>query len=761
MILTERYKDAHLELARLYYDQLNAVDKIDFKTNMESFTWDYQLIDQTNFHTAFNSINQYECLVIDTETTGLNHNAKVIGLCVGIPALEVAYYFPFGHLSQGCFTLTRYKAGGKKSHEYTERSKKLISVYPSYLTEGGSCFVGSFPDRGKLFWSDQQCTFNQVENLTREIFTNKHRLIFHNSKFDIKMLDQTFPTLCIMKDLMENGSNVGIEDTMLAAKCIDTCKRVSLTEGSTRYLGFSNKPEEVRINWLCKKRGYVDFLNHSWKDGKNYYQLFMKDFYVYALSDIESTAKLWPILHAKIKGAGVKNLYEQEKRVSKIVGRIEKRGIRIDKQYLEIASENCGAVIEALQTRANDIAALVTGEPLDMGKAKQVEAVFSRLGVDLRALSATAPGVIKDNNKAVREGKKAKEISISEEVLKLSGHELGRVMIDWMGLTKLQSTYIDGIKDKLDDRNFLHGSLNQTGADTGRFSSSDPNLQNMPRGAPKLESELKAKYQTLMDSVFIRTAFLPDSNDHVLVKIDYSQMELRMVAWLANVQGMLQAFKEGIDLHALTRDNVNSYLGEEVLDRYDAKTMNFQILYGSGAAGLAGMLGKPVALMYSILDGWHSVYPEVKEAMELAKEIHSYRSSPRWRGYVKNVLGRQYRVETGKEYKLLNYLIQGGCAELVKEKLVAVHEFLEAEIPEARIINTIHDELLFSWPKSKINRVSEVANIMEDFDSEGPGNDGSIRRPAIQGVRMEVEVTICPLNWGAGVNVKEYFDARI
>src|SRR3989304_1137034 len=198
------------------------------------------------------------------------------------------------------------------------------------------------------------------ENLTRELFTNKHRLIFHNSKFDIKMLDQTFPALCIM----ENVSNVCIDDTMLALKCIDTCKSVSLTECSNRYLGFSNKPEEVRINWLCKKRGYVDFLKHSWKGGKNYYQLFMKDFYVYTLSDVESTAKLWPILHDKIKGAGVKNLYKQEKRVSKIVGGIEKSGIRIDKQYLETASENCGKVIDALQTRANEIAALVAGEPL-------------------------------------------------------------------------------------------------------------------------------------------------------------------------------------------------------------------------------------------------------------------------------------------------------------------------------------------------------------------------------------------------------------
>lgn len=714
--------------------------RAEWMDKLSRFDWEYILVRPSFFHLAFNTISQHETLVIDTETTGLNHRAKIIGVCVGIPALRCAYYFPMGHVSPGPPDLKM-----KKDGTFTQHSINLQSYFPD-----------SVPPRGEP-WPNQ-LDIERMEQLVKELFDN-HRLVFYNAKFDLKMFNQTFPDLFSF----HKPWNIGrFDDVMLAVKAAEGTRHAGLTDNAERVLGFSNAPEEKRVKELCSKRGQIDWLEHAWpnktKKPVTYYQLSPEDLCVYALADVEMTARLWPTALAELKETRTRNLYNQELAITQVIADVETRGVKIDRVFLEDCLTKCDTLLSYFQQRADSI----VGKPIQMTKAAEIIPAFDALGVDLEWHTALCPGVQKDNNKAERQGKKPKLVSVGEEVLAHTGTELGRVIVDWNSIEKVRNTFIKGILDKLDDNDFLHGNLNQVGTVTGRFSSSDPNLQNMPRGGIELLCEDTPELLVEMAlAVVPRNAFIPDSADHVLVKVDYSQMELRVVAWLAGVKKMLEAFENNVDLHALSRDNINGELGADTVDRYEGKTLNFQILYGSGAPGLAGMLGKEVYLMYDILNAWHNGYPEIKNITETIREVHSLRSSPIWKGFVRNMMGRRYKVDNGLEYKLLNYLIQGGCAEMMKEKIVVMNRWLSHKVPNARMVNTVHDEVIFSWPLEDIHLVPEIVKIMEDFWTEGPGRDDSFKRPAINNtVFMKAEPSVCPERWGQAEDYFEFIKAR-
>jgi len=717
MSLRDIYPESIQQTVVDYYQQLELKDKNkakDFVNNLSEFTYKKTIVSEDSFYSILERISLYHTLIVDTETTGLDYSAVISGVGIAIPDIKECFYFPINH----------------------------------FMPHNDS----DFPIES-IRWPNQ-LTYTQFEILVSEIFFKKHKLVFHNAKYDLKLFKQTLPDdFWGLVNYPWHQPGMDIQDTMLMIKCLESCESVALTACGKRWLGFNNLPEEARIKELCKSRKHTNLLaSQDFKVNYSYYQLSPEDILIYATRDCETTALLWEKAFKSINDFSVTNLYNQELKLSFIVAEIEMQGHKIDSQYLTFFDDIYFRLIKLIKS---DISELTGLENLEITKPSQVIKAFQNIGVSLAEVSQTLPGFQKDVAKAKRLGKVPKEVSTTEEVLLATNTELGKRISDHHILDKLKNTFIDGMRDKKDCKDFIHANFNQSGTVTGRFSSNNPNLQNIPREEFSLHSDLGDVYNELAKQLVIKKTFIPDNKDCVLLKLDYSQMELCMVAYLAGETVMLNAFKEGTDLHALTMERINKLMGCEAISRHQAKTLNFQILYGSGIGGLAVNLNTDYEITKMILESWRESYPAIQRMIALIKEVHSARYSPIYKGFVKSILGRRYVVKYGKEYILLNYLIQGGCAELFKEKIIAVYKYLKSHTT-GRIVNLVHDEIVINLPKDEIEHAPSIKRIMEDFSTLGEGEDGSYRRPIIDTVQMLVEMKVCKDNWSEGVSYNDY-----
>ena len=406
----------------------------------------------------------------------------------------------------------------------------------------------------------------------------------------------------------------------------------------------------------------------------------------YACEDADITYQLFELFSEKLAADenNAKLLHELEIPTAEILCQMEANGILIKRPFLNELSKRFDEEIIALEKRAYEVA----GEAFNLGSPKQLgEMLFEKLGV---------PG-----------GKKTKsgQYSTGEAVLSKIDHPLVEIVLEYRGLSKLKSTYtdaLDNVADSETDR--VHTSYHQALTSTGRLSSTDPNLQNIP-------------IRTATGRL-IRQAFIAPEG-RVILAADYSQIELRLMAHFSGDENLTRAFNEGLDIHTATAAEVLGKAVEEVsaTERRNAKAINFGLLYGMSAFGLAKQLQMSRGEAQDYIDMYFERYPSVKDYM-----INT-RASAYEKGYVETILGRKLytpdinhsnrMVKQGAERAAINAPLQGSAADLIKLAMIAVDKVLPKE--HAKMLLQVHDELVFEVDSDKVDNIRQlITDAMQD-----------------------------------------------
>ncbi|WP_419604620.1 DNA polymerase I [Thiolapillus sp.] len=468
-------------------------------------------------------------------------------------------------------------------------------------------------------------------------------------------------------------------DTMLESYVLDsTATRHDMDSLAKKYLS----------------RETVSFTDIAGKGAKQltFNQIGLEQAGPYAAEDADITLQLHQTLWPKLEELdGLRRVYEDiEMPLVPVLSRMERLGVRIDAGLLQQQSQELAEKLHALEQRAYDIA----GHPFNLGSPKQIGHIFfEELGME----------VVKKTPKGAP--------STSEEVLQIladKGEELPAVILEHRGLAKLKNTYVDKLPEMRDPQTGrVHTSYHQAVAATGRLSSSDPNLQNIP-----VRTEEGRR---------IRKAFIAEP-DHVMLAADYSQIELRIMAHLSGDEGLLKAFSQGLDIHRATAAEVfGAESPEAVTDdqRRSAKAINFGLIYGMSAFGLAKQLGIGRQEAQEYVELYFSRYPGVKAFMDnIREQAHED-------GYVETLFGRRLYLpeinsrngmrRAAAERTAINAPMQGTAADIIKRAMIAMDAWLEEEKPPVRMVMQVHDELVFEVRKDQLEPVKEkIRNIMEE-----------------------------------------------
>ena len=412
----------------------------------------------------------------------------------------------------------------------------------------------------------------------------------------------------------------------------------------------------------------------------------------YAAEDADITLRLhqhlWPQIQQDLPLQDL--LTNIEVPLLSVLARIEENGVRIDTGLLAQQGNELAKRLHELEQQAWQIA----GREFNMGSPKQIGQIFFE-ELDLPVISKTPKGVPSTAENVLQE--------LSE-----MGHELPTVILEHRGLSKLKSTYVDTLPKMTDPQTGrVHTSYHQAVTATGRLSSSDPNLQNIP-----VRSEEGRR---------IRKAFIP-ADDHIMVAADYSQIELRIMAHLSADAGLLKAFSEGLDVHRATAAEV---FGADSLDsvtddqRRSAKAVNFGLIYGMSAFGLAKQLGIERNKAQGYIDLYFDRYPGVLQFMD------RIRDDAHQKGYVETIFGRRlYLPEINSrngmrrqaaERTAINAPMQGSAADIIKLAMLAVDDWLISEQPAAKMLMQVHDELVFEIHRDQLD--SCIDNIRAKMQS--------------------------------------------
>jgi len=401
----------------------------------------------------------------------------------------------------------------------------------------------------------------------------------------------------------------------------------------------------------------------------------------YAGEDADIALRLWLRLKPRLAQENVARVYERvDKPLVPVISRMERRGIKVDREYLARLSAEFGRDIQALEEKIYEAAC----GPFTIGSPQQLgEVLYGRLGL-----------------KGGRKGKSGQYSTDVNELERLAseGVECATLVLDWRQLTKLKSTYTDALQQQINpETGRVHTSFSLTGAQTGRLSSNDPNLQNIP-----IRTEVGRK---------IRDAFIADSG-HKLLSADYSQIELRLAAHMADVPQLKEAFNASHDVHAITAEEVFGTVDRET--RNKAKTINFAILYGSSAWGIASRMGLSREEGKAIIDRYFERFPGIRDFM------HSTLAFAREHGFTKTLFGRKTHFEpnirspnpsirAGAERAAINAPIQGTSADLIKRAMARMDDALAANgLDGVKMLLQVHDELVFEVPDGQEEQAAAV-----------------------------------------------------
>ncbi len=409
----------------------------------------------------------------------------------------------------------------------------------------------------------------------------------------------------------------------------------------------------------------------------------------YAAEDADITLQLWQVLKPQLATKHLATVYETlERPLSPVLAGMERAGIKVDAGILRRMSNDFAQRLEGLEEEIYKAA----GRRFTIGSPKQLgEILFDEMGLETQ-------------------GRKGKSGSYSTgadvlEQLAAQGHALPRKVLDWRQLAKLKSTYTDALQGQIGEDGRVHTSYSQAVASTGRLSSNDPNLQNIP-----IRTEEGRK---------IRSAFVCEPG-HTLLSVDYSQIELRLAADIAGVAALREAFEAGHDIHAMTASQVFGVPLEQMdpATRRKAKAINFGIIYGISAFGLAQNLGIEQGEARAYIAAYFERFPGIRDYMDRMK------AEAKERGYVTTLFGRRIHVPALLEKNparrqfgeraAINAPIQGTAADIIKRAMIRVPPALERAKLRAKMLLQVHDELLFEVPDDQLDETAAlVKEVME------------------------------------------------
>ena len=466
-------------------------------------------------------------------------------------------------------------------------------------------------------------------------------------------------------------------DTMIAHYLLNPELRHGMDYLADTYLKYKTIPIEKLIG----------------PKGKN--QLSMRDVPIaqiaeYAAEDADVTLKLKNYFAPELKKEGLESLFfDIEMPLIYVLAEMEETGVKLDTVALKQSSDVLTGELNKLEKEIHELA----GVKFNINSTKQVgEILFERLKIEEKAKKT-----------------KTGSYSTSEDILEKmrSKHPIVGKLLEYRGLKKLLSTYIDALPELIrPETGKLHTSFNQTVTSTGRLSSPNPNLQNIP-----IRDDLGRE---------IRKAFIPDNEDCIFFSADYSQIELRIMAHLSKDEHMIEAFRSGADIHAATAAKIYGIPVEEVTSdmRRKAKTANFGIIYGISVFGLAERLNIPRAESKELIDGYFKSYPGIRDYMDESIEV------ARDKGYVETIYKRKRFLPDIKshnaivrgyaERNAINAPIQGSAADIIKVAMVAIFKRFEAEGLKSKMILQVHDELNFNVLKEEQEKVKQI--VLEEME---------------------------------------------
>ena len=489
--------------------------------------------------------------------------------------------------------------------------------------------------------------------------------ILQNAKFDLQVLGQ------------RKIEVHPVEDTMLMSYALAAGQRGhGMDELSELYLG--HKPISIKE------------LLGTGKSQITFDQVPLEKATPYAAEDADITFRLWQMMRPKLVKDRVVSVYQTtEKPLVPVIVDMEKNGICVDRNVLSRLS---GEFAQKMAAMEEDIYKFA-GETFNIASPKQLgDILFDKMGL---------PGGKKTKTGAWGTGADVLEGLAAE------GHDLAAQVLEWRGLAKLKSTYTDALPEFINpETGRIHTSYSLASTTTGRLASSDPNLQNIP-----IRTE---------DGRRIRTAFVAEKGN-LLVSADYSQIELRLLAHIADIDSLRQAFADGQDIHAMTASEM---FGVPLADmtaetRRRAKAINFGIIYGISAFGLANQLGISRGEASDYIKAYFEKFPGIKDYMEAVKqEAHA-------QGYVSTLFGRRiYLREIDSkiparrafaERAAINAPIQGSAADIIRRAMIAMPPVLKKKSPKSRMLLQVHDELIFEAPESETDKLMQnVREVMQN-----------------------------------------------
>ncbi|MEM1049243.1 MAG: DNA polymerase I, partial [Pseudomonadota bacterium] len=477
--------------------------------------------------------------------------------------------------------------------------------------------------------------------------------------------------------LIRHGIEVkAFDDTMLLSYALDAGKgNHGMDDLSERWLGHRPIPFK-ELAGIGKNQLTFD-------------QIAIDKATAYAAEDADVTLRLWLALKSRLAAEGRTEVYEiLERPMVPVLARMERCGITVDRQMLSRLSGDFAQTAAGLEAEIHTLA----GEPFNVGSPKQLgEILFDKMNL---------PG-----GKKTKTGAWGTGAGVLEE-LATQGHDLPVKVLEWRQMSKLKSTYTDalpGFINRETDR--VHTSYALASTTTGRLSSSDPNLQNIP-----VRTEEGRK---------IRKAFV-SLPGHKLLSADYSQIELRVLAHIADIPQLRQAFADGLDIHALTASEMFGVPieGMDPMVRRRAKAINFGIIYGISAFGLANQLGIGRQEAKAYIDKYFERFPGIRDYMEQTKTFCHQN------GYVKTVFGRAAHypeintknpnMRSFLERAAINAPIQGSAADIIRRAMTRMETRLDREKLSARMLLQVHDELIFEVPDDEVDAtIPVVTDVME------------------------------------------------
>ena len=491
--------------------------------------------------------------------------------------------------------------------------------------------------------------------------------IGQNIKYDISVL--------LNYDVQIKGP---LFDTMIAHYLIQPDMRHNMDILAETYLNY----ETISIETLLGKKG---------KNQKNMRDIAPKEVLNYAAEDADITFQLKGVFEPKLVETGVEKVFKNiEMPLVPVLARMEREGIKIDVHSLRSYSGELGETIIRLEREIIELA----GRPFNVGSPRQLgEVLFD----DLK---------LSDKPKKTKTGQYATSEAILEGLRKK--HPIIESILNFRELKKLKSTYVDALPELVHKKTGrVHTSFNQTVAATGRLSSTNPNLQNIP-----IRTQNGRK---------VRAMFVPADENHVLMAADYSQIELRVIAALAEDEAMISAFKNGEDIHKATAAKVFEVPPEEVSreQRSNAKTVNFGIVYGVSAFGLSQQTDMSRKEAKAAIDGYFRTYPGIKEYMDkqvsIARDKGYVETITGRRRYLKDIESRNAVVRGHSERNAVNAPIQGSAADIIKLAMIELDRSMRHAKMKSKMLLQVHDELVFDARLDELDALK--AMVIEKMES--------------------------------------------